>query len=90
MPLNMFLFRRKYPLGSIRRGYIHPLFPLPAITLLGLCAITFFATFLGYGFQLLSMLTFYIAISVWFHFHRYKYVSRVEQWQMDWPKPVGY
>lgn len=90
MPLNMLLFRKKYPLGSIRRGYIHPMYPLPAFTLLSLCAITFFAIFLGYGFQLLSIMTFYILISIWFHFHRYKYVSRVEQWQMDWPKPVGY
>jgi ethanolamine permease len=90
MPINMIIFRKKWPLGTIRRGYVHPAFPIPPITLLTLCGITFIGTFLGYGFQLLSMLTFYIAISLWFHFHRYKYVRRGEQFQMDWPKPVGY
>jgi ethanolamine permease len=90
MPINMFKFRKKWPLGTIRRGYVHPFHPLPAITLMVLCAVTFFATFLGYGPQLLAMLTFYIAASLWFHFHRYKFVHRGDQFQMTWPKPIGY
>jgi ethanolamine permease len=90
MPINMFKFRKKWPLGTIRRGYVHPFHPLPAITLMILCAVTFFATFLGYGPQLLAMLTFYIAASLWFHFHRYKFVRRGDQFQMTWPRPIGY
>jgi ethanolamine permease len=90
MPINMMRFRRLWPLGTIRRGYIHPFHPLPAATLFLLCCITYFATFLGYGTQLLAMMTFYIVASLWFHFHRYKFVKRGEQFQMTWPRPKGY
>ena len=90
MPINMFKFRKQWPLGTIRRGYIHPYHPGPAITLFLLCCVTYFATYLGYGVQLLAMMTFYIVASLWFHFHRYKFVKRGEQFQMNWPRPQGY
>jgi len=90
MPINMHMFRKKWPLGSIRRGYVHPFHPLPAIVLMILCIATFFATFLGYGSQLLAMMAFYIVASLWFAFHRYKYVRRGDQFTMPWPKPRGY
>ncbi len=90
MPINMILFRRKWPLGSIHRGYVHPFHPIPAIFQLLLCAATFFAVFLGYGTQLVAMLGFYIVVSLWFHFHRYRFVNRGAQFTMPWPKPVGY
>jgi len=90
MSLNMMAFRRKWPLGSIKRGYIHPFHPLPALSLLVLCAATYFATFLGYGASLLAIMAFFIVASVWFHFHRYKYVRRADQFTMPWPKPKGY
>ena len=51
----MILFRRKWPLGTIRRGYVHPFHPVPAICLLLLCVTTYFAIYLGYGTQLLAM-----------------------------------
>lgn len=90
MSLNMMKFRKKWPLGSIKRGYIHPFHPLPAVSLLVLCAATYFATFLGYGSSLLAIMVFYIVASIWFHFHRYKYVRRADQFTMPWPKPQGY
>lgn len=90
MPLNIILFRKKWPLNSIKRGYEHPFHPIPALTLLALCAITFFAVFLGYGTQLVAMILFYIVASLWFHFHRYRYVSRAAQFTMPWPRPEGY
>jgi ethanolamine permease len=90
MPLNMFSFRNKWPLGSIRRGFEHPFHPLPSIVLLALCIATFFAIYLGYGNQLLAMMLFYIVASVWFVFFRYKYVRRGDQFTMPWPKPRGY
>lgn len=90
MPLNMMLFRRKWPLDSIKRGYEHPFHPIPAITLLCLCGITFFAVFLGYGTQLVAMIAFYIIVSLWFHFWRYRFVYRAAQFTMPWPKPKGY
>ncbi len=90
MPINMFNFRRKWPLGSIRRGFVHPFHPLPAIVLLCLCIATYFAIYLGYGNQLLAMMVFYIVASVWFVLFRYRYVRRGGQFTMPWPKPRGY
>ncbi len=90
MTFNMIKFRKKWPLGSIHRGYIHPFHPLPAITLLVLCSATYFATFLGYGATLLSIMAFYILASLWFIFRRYQFVKRADQFTMPWPRPRGY
>ncbi len=90
MSFNMIMFRSKWPLGSIKRGYVHPLHPLPALTLFVLCCVTYFAVFLGYGTQLVAMMVFYIVASLWFAFHRYKYVRRGDQFTMAWPRPQGY
>jgi ethanolamine permease len=90
MTFNMIKFRKMWPLGSIHRGYIHPFHPLPAITLLVLCVATYFATFLGYGGTLLSIMAFYILASIWFVLRRYKFVKRADQFTMPWPRPKGY
>jgi len=90
MTFNMIKFRKMWPLGSIHRGYIHPFHPLPALTLLTLCIATYFATFLGYGASLLSIMAFYILASIWFVVRRYKYVKRADQFSMPWPRPKGY
>ncbi|CDX25425.1 transporter [Mesorhizobium sp. LCM 4577] len=90
MSINIMMFRRKWPLGTIRRGYTHPFHPLPAIVLFCLCMVTFFAIFLGFGSQLIAMTVFYFLISLWFHFYRYKFVRRGDQFSMPWPKPQGY
>jgi ethanolamine permease len=90
MSVNIIMFRNKWPLGTIRRGYTHPFHPLPAIVLLALCVVTYFAIFLGYGAQLTAMVVFYVIMSLWFHFYRYRYVKRGDQFTMPWPKPQGY
>lgn len=90
MSINIMMFRKKWPLGTIRRGYTHPFHPLPAIVLFCLCVVTFFAIFLGFGSQLIAMTIFYFLISLWFHFYRYKFVRRGDQFTMPWPKPQGY
>ena len=90
MPINMILFRRKWPMETIKRGYEHPFHPLPAITLLVLCGVAYFAVFLGYGTQLVAMIGFYIVVSLWFHFWRYRFVNRGAQFTMPWPRPEGY
>ena len=90
MPINVIMFRKKWPLDTIKRGYVHPFHPIPALVLLALCSVTYFAVFLGYGTQLVAMVAFYIVVSLWFHFHRYKYVDRGAQFTMPWPKPKGY
>ncbi len=90
MPINMFRFRGKWPLDSIKRGYVHPFHPIPSIVLLALCAATYIAVYLGFGTQLLAMMLFYIVASVWFVLFRYKYVRRGDQFTMAWPRPKGY
>ncbi len=90
MSFNMMKFRSKWPLGSINRGYVHPLHPVPAVTLMALCIATYFATFLGYGAALLSIMAFYIVASMWFAWHRYKFVHRGDQFTMPWPRPKGF
>ena len=90
MSFNIIKFRKMWPLNSIHRGYIHPFHPIPAITLLTLCSATYFATFLGYGSSLLSIMGFYIVASIWFTLRRYKFVKRSEQFTMPWPRPKGY
>ena len=90
MPFNIWKFRKKWPLGSIQRGYEHPFHPLPAAVLLLLCIATFVAVYLGYGRQLLAMMAFYIIASLWFAFFRYRYVRRGDQFTMPWPRPLGY
>lgn len=90
MSINVVKFRKMWPLGSIHRGYIHPFHPIPAITLLILCSATYFATFLGYGNSLLSILAFYIVASIWFSVRRYKFVKCADQFTMPWPRPKGY
>ncbi|HXG29970.1 MAG TPA: amino acid permease [Nevskiales bacterium] len=90
MSFNILKFRRQWPLGSIKRGYVHPFHPLPALVLMALCIATYFATFLGYGTSLLSIMAFYLIASLWFTFHRYRYVKRGDQFTMPWPRPRGY
>jgi len=90
MSINIVMFRNKWPVGSIQRGYTHPFHPIPAALLFMLCVITLFAIFLGYGSQLSAMVIFYVIVSLWFHFYRYKYVRRGEQFTMPWPRPRGY
>lgn len=90
MPINVIMFRKKWPLDTIKRGYEHPFHPLPALVLLALCAVTYFAVFLGYGTQLIAMVGFYIIVSLWFHFWRYRFVKRGAQFTMPWPRPRGY
>ena len=90
MPINVIMFRKKWPLDTIKRGYVHPFHPIPAIVLLCLCAVTYFAVFLGYGTQLIAMVGFYIVVSLWFHFWRYRFVKRGDQFTMPWPRPRGY
>ena len=90
MTFNMVMFRRKWPLDTIKRGYVHPMHPLPTIVLLILCATAYVAVFLGYGTQLIAMVSFYIIASLWFHFRRYRFVRRGDQFTMPWPRPEGY
>ena len=90
MSSQVIFFRQMWPLDMIKRGYVLPFHPIPALVLLTICSATYFAVFLGYGTQLVAMMVFFIVASLWFHFHRYKYVRRGDQFTMNWPRPQGY
>ena len=90
MVVNMLRFRSLWPLGTIKRAYVLPVHPLPALALAVLAAIVFFATFLGYGSTLMSILVFYLLASVWFVVRRYKYVDRDAEFTAPLPRPRGY
>ncbi|MQA82017.1 MAG: amino acid permease [Streptosporangiales bacterium] len=87
---NFIRFRRLWPLGTIQRAYVLPFHPVPAVTLILLVGLVFFATFLGYGVALLSVLVFYLLASVWFVLRRYKHVDRNAQFTAPLPRPRGY
>jgi ethanolamine permease len=87
---NFIRFRRLWPMGTITRGYVLPMHPAPALALIVLSGVVFFATFLGYGTALLSLLVFYLLASIWFVKRRYRYVRRGAQFTADLPRPHGY
>jgi len=55
-----------------------------------LSAMVFFATFLGYGTTLWSILVSYLVASVWFVLRRFQYVDRDTQFTAPLPRPRGY
>ena len=90
MPINMIRFRRLYPMGSIKRGYVSPFHPLPAIVLALFVIATFIAIYFGYWKNLVAAIGFYLIASIWFEVHRYKMVNRAKLYTMPWPRPKGY
>ena len=47
-------------------------------------------SFRSLSMVLLAMMAFYWIVSLWFHFRRYQFVRRADQFTMNWPKPQGY
>ena len=89
----MFKFRRMYPLDYIRRGYVAPWHPFPALLLLVLVLATIGGMYFGYWENLLSGFVFYLIASFWFTLHRYKFVdyrTLLQAGAAHWPRPRGY
>lgn len=89
----MIKFRKMYPLGSIARGYVAPWHPLPSI-LLGVLAIaTLVGMYFGYWISIVSGCIFYLLASLWFVFHRSKFLdikAFISAGAKSWPRPKGY
>ncbi|OUO93876.1 amino acid permease [Cloacibacillus sp. An23] len=62
----MIRFRKMYPLGTIKRAYISPLHPVPALVTIALASCALFGMFLTYGVNMLSGTLFYALASLWF------------------------
>ncbi len=89
----MIKFRKMYPLGSIKRGYTAPWHPLPAIIVIILAAATLTGMYFGYWINILSCFIFYFIASIWFIFHRSKFLKVHEflsRGVSSWPRPKGY
>lgn len=88
----MLKFRKMYPLGSIKRWYIAPLHPLPAIILLVITLTTLVGMYFGYWVNLLAGFAFYFMASLWFTLHRYKFIDikKFLSAGAGWPRPKGY
>ena len=72
----MIRFRKLYPMGSIKRGYIAPCHPIPAIVTIVLACAALFGMFLSYSINMLAGVLFYALASLWFVKRRYKFVDQ--------------
>jgi ethanolamine permease len=89
----MIKFRKMYPIGSIERGYVAPLHPLPAVIVLVLAFATLVGMYFGYFINILSGFAFYFIASLWFAMHRYKFLNIklfLSKGIAHWPRPRGY
>ena len=88
--LMLFRFRRMYPMGSVKRVFTAPLFPvLPAlVAVIVLCGL--FGLHLNYGINLISGAVFYLLASIWFLKRRAKFIDKdkfLEAGLKKWGKP---
>ena len=88
--LMMYRFRKMYPLGTVKRSFLSPLFPiLPIIVaIIVLCGL--FGLHLNYGINLISGAVFYLLASIWFLKHRAKFIDEehfLEAGLKKWGKP---
>lgn len=74
--IMMLRFRKKYPLGSIERGYTSPLHPLPALLTIALIGCTLFGMYLNYWKSMVAATLFYLLSSIWFIKRRSRHVDR--------------
>jgi len=89
----MFKFRRMYPLGAIKRGFVAPMHPVPAAVLFIFVVATMAGMYFGYWQNMLAGFAFYFVASMWFTLHRYKFVDFkkfIATGANHWPRPKGY
>ncbi len=74
--IMMFRFRKMYPLGTIKRGYIAPIHPIPAIITILLVGATLVGMYLGYWVNIIFGTAFYLLASLWFLRRRAKFIDK--------------
>ena len=88
--IMMFRFRKMYPLGTIERGYVAPIHPVPALIAAVLIGMTLLGLYLGYWINILGGVAFYFLASVWFLKRRLKFIDKsqfLKAGTQKWPKP---
>lgn len=89
----MIKFRKMYPVGTIKRGYMAPWHPLPSIIVFILACATLFGMYFSYWINLIAGFSFYFLASLWFVFYRSKFLNYdtfMSKGTSDWPRPKGY
>ena len=74
--IMMLRFRKMYPLGTIRRGFIAPLMPFLPLLVAVIVLIGLFGLHLNYGINLISGAVFYLLASIWFLKRRAKFIDK--------------
>ncbi|RLB03067.1 MAG: amino acid permease, partial [Deltaproteobacteria bacterium] len=83
------LFRKRWPLGTIKREYISPWHPIPASTLMVLVFLTMIAFFFGYAINFAAAMTFYLVCGAYYWFYSKKRVERHGQmFVFEFPVPA--
>jgi ethanolamine permease len=88
--IMMIRFRKMYPLGTIKRGYVCPIHPIPAIVCAVIALATLFGLYLGYWVNMIAGLVFYFLCSVWFMGRRAKFIDKenfLNVKEHNWPEP---
>lgn len=88
--LMMLRFRRMYPMGTVKRSFVAPLFPVVPIVaaVIVLCGI--FGLHLNYGINLISGAIFYLLASIWFLKRRAQFIDEerfLEAGMKKWGRP---
>ena len=74
--LMMVRFRKMYPIGTVQRSYVAPLFPILPLIVAAIVLCGIFGLHLNYGINLISGAVFYLLASVWFLKRRAKFIDR--------------
>ena len=88
--LMMFRFRKMYPMGTIKRTFVAPLFPILPIVVAIIVLCGLFGLHLNYGINLISGAVFYLLASLWFLKRRAKFIDEdrfLEAGMNKWGKP---
>ena len=88
--LMMFRFRKMYPMGTVKRSFIAPLYPIVPIIVAVIVLCGLFGLHLNYGINLISGAIFYLLASIWFLKRRAKFIDEdrfLEAGMKKWGKP---
>ena len=88
--LMMFRFRKMYPMGTVKRSFIAPLYPIVPLVVAVIVLCGLFGLHLNYGINLISGAIFYLLASIWFLKRRAKFIDEdrfLEAGMKKWGKP---
>jgi len=88
--LMLYRFRKLYPMGTIKRTFVAPWYPILPLVVAAIILIGLFGLHLNYGISLMSGAVFYFLSSVWFIKRRAKFIDEehfLDEGIKIWGKP---